>query len=132
MIVKTHDVNLDTISARFGPKFNLYFVCSERGQARFEEKYRHRPNVAIFDYDQLTVDPLTVVNTVADQLDKILPPSIEFSRLNALRRIQDMNERYEEIKNLPFSYVDPFFNLHGSHRSRRPYADTPLNVLSPP
>ncbi len=30
-----------------------------------------------------------------------------------------MNKRIEEIKEKPFSYVDNFYKVHGSHRNRK-------------
>ena len=29
-----------------------------------------------------------------------------------------MNNRYNEIKDLNFLYIDDFFEIHGSHRNR--------------
>ena len=36
--------------------------------------------------------------------------------LIALERVVNMNKRYEEIKTKPFSFIDHFYELHGSHR----------------
>ena len=44
---------------------------------------------------------------------------IKFNKKTALNRIINMNKKYEEIKNKPFSYVDPFFEIHGSHRNKK-------------
>ena len=36
-----------------------------------------------------------------------------------VQRCKLMNNRYDEIKNESFDYVDLFFHIHGSHRNRK-------------
>jgi hypothetical protein len=43
------------------------------------------------------------------------------NRANGVRCITAMNARYKEIADYPFDYVDPFYQLHGSHRRRKAY-----------
>jgi hypothetical protein len=47
-----------------------------------------------------------------------MAPTVELSISGCMKRVQAMNDRYETIKDWPFEYTDPFFNLHGSHRKR--------------
>ena len=42
----------------------------------------------------------------------------ELDREGCLTRIREMNARYNEIKDQPFEYIDPFYEIHGSHRNR--------------
>ena len=44
---------------------------------------------------------------------------VELDKTKCLERIKLMNIRYEEIKNKSFSWVDDFFEIHGSHRNRK-------------
>ena len=123
IIIKTHDVNIDEISRALKDHYRLYFVCSERGASQFDSKYRLWPNVAIFDYADLneTVElPLVeIIDTIYQRVSRLIP-GLAFSRLGALRRVAEMNDRYEEIKNFSFDFVDDFYQLHGSHRARGP------------
>ena len=121
-IIKTHETQLDEIIRRFSGKYKLFFVCSERsGRSHFDDKYRSYKNVAIFDFSQLNETPqYTLFHIVECIYDKLTPllVGIELDEAGCYERLVGMNERYEEIKYLPFDYVDPFYNIHGSHRER--------------
>lgn len=121
-IIKTHQTELDDFIRRFGGKYNLFFVCSERkGKSRFNDKYRSYKNVAIFDFAELNeTSQNTLFHIVECVYDKLKPllVGIELDDAGCYERLVEMNERYEEVKHLPFDYVDPFYNLHGSHRNR--------------
>lgn len=110
-IYKTHETNLADLA---GP--NTYFICSERsGHNRFAEQFRAIPNVAILDYADVTRPALC--SNLAATVAAMLPDQL-LSVGNCIARIHEMNQRYEQIKHLPFDYVDPFYQLHGSHRLR--------------
>jgi hypothetical protein len=47
------------------------------------------------------------------ELDKIV-----LDKSTCIQRINAMNVRYEEIKHKPFTYIDDFYEIHGSHRNR--------------
>lgn len=121
-IIKTHNTNLEQIAKMFPPQTQLYFVCSERGSARFNDYYRGFKNVVIFNYDELnetTDQPLNViVNNIYTKLSRSLTRVI-LNKQNAYDRLVAMNERYKEIEFEPFDYTDPFYNIHGSHRRRQ-------------
>ncbi len=124
IVIKNHNVNIDDIIQMFKSKARLYFVCSERREAneRFEQKYHSYKNVVIFDYNDLnetSTNPLErIMHTIHTRVSRIIP-HIAFNKLGGLKRVTEMNERYEEIAYLPFSYVDPLDQIHGSHRSRK-------------
>ena len=61
-----------------------------------------------------------IIDNIYNKLYSILPLYIgcKLNKNNALNRIINMNKRYEEIKDLPFTYIDPFYELHGSHKNR--------------
>lgn len=121
-IIKTHQTELDDFIKRFGNKYNLFFVCSERvGKSQFNDKYRNYKNVVIFDFMELNETPqYTLFHIVERIYDKLQPILVDFEldRISCYERLDAMNARYKEIKYLPFDYVDPFYNIHGSHRNR--------------
>ena len=125
MICKTHETNLDVLIKRYSEKYNVVLICSERkGKGLlFHEKYRSYENVVIFDYDELneteenTLDK--IVNNIYERVKPVLPENTELDKKKCKNRIEKMNERYEEIKHKPFSYIDHYYELHGHHRYRR-------------
>ena len=89
-----------------------------------DPKYKEYENVIVFQYEELleTEDnPLTkIIDTIYDRVAPMIEghPKVKLSKADALHRVINMNKRYEEIKDKPFSFIDPFFELHGSHRNR--------------
>lgn len=124
-IIKTHETELDDFVRRFSKKYHLYFICSERnGRSRFNDKYRSYKNVVIFDYAELNETPQNTLFHIVERIyDKLQPLLVNFEldRISCYERLDEMNRRYEQIKMLPFDYVDPFYNIHGSHRRRGRY-----------
>jgi Ni,Fe-hydrogenase III large subunit len=58
-----------------------------------------------------------IIKHIHDRLKSMM--DIELNIPNGIKRITDMNKLYTEIKTKPFKYVDPFYQLHGSHRNRK-------------
>ena len=124
-ILKTHDLNIDQWMRLYGKVYKLYFVCSNRGILHIDPKYHTYPNVLIFDYPELLETEENTLPMIIDngyqKLSTFLPAKLT-EHLNpetALTRIQNMNERYKEIKNKEFKgYIDDFYQLHGHHRNR--------------
>ena len=119
IVIKTHETQIDDLSLMFADKYKLYFICSERAaqNKKFPEKYRYYPNVVIFDFDELNTTSANVAHNVYRKMKYILT-QVSLNQSLCLRRLEAMNRRYEQIKSMPFDYVDPYFNIHGSHRSR--------------
>jgi hypothetical protein len=128
-ILKSHDVDLDRLTNMFGKNCRVYFVCSERKAIglHIDEKYKSYKNVCCFDYDELNetdANPLDViVQTIHDRFSKMLeisnePCLRELSVDGGIERLMAMNKCCEEIKHLPFSHIDNFYEIHGSHRNR--------------
>lgn len=122
-ILKTHHINLHEIIARYGKKYNLYFVCTERDDKKMNDTYKSLSNVVIVDYNEIletttnTIENIT--NVVYDKLKTVLPPSVVLNKETATERIRKMNKLYEIIKSKSFEYTDPFYHLHGHHRNRK-------------
>jgi hypothetical protein len=120
-IFKLHHTNIDDFIEMFSDKYNLYFVCSERGDKVIDKKYHDYNNVLIFNYNELleteTYSVEDIINNAYDKLRSFLPDDIELNKQDAIERIHKMNKVYEEIKDMPRSYIDHFYELHGSHRT---------------
>ena len=128
-VLKTHDTDLDRLTDAYGEYNRLYFVCSER-KARgvfIDEKYKLRQNVCCFDFDELNEteqNPLDkIVQTVCDKVNNMMKSSNDgclgdLCVETGIKRVIEMNKTLEEIKHSPFSYIDDFYEIHGSHRER--------------
>jgi hypothetical protein len=121
-VLKYHNINIDELSKKY-KNYNLYFVCSERSEKGLfiNEKYKSYKNVIVFDFKELneTSDNNLpkIIQHIHDRLKSMM--DIELNIPNGIKRITDMNKLYTEIKTKPFKYVDPFYQLHGSHRNRK-------------
>jgi hypothetical protein len=123
IVVKSHDINIDDLIKKYNNKYKLVFVCSERKEKNYliDEKYKQYDNVVTFEFNELYETPnnslIQIVDNIYKKL-KIVLPDIEMNKQTCIERIQLMNIRYEEIKHKPFTYIDNFFEIHGSHRNR--------------
>ena len=123
IVVKDHNINIDELINKYKNKYELFFVCSERKEkdALIDQKYKSYNNVVVFDYNELNETeentiPIIMQN-IHDKINNML--GVEVNVESGINRINLMNTRYEEIKDKPFSYIDPFFEIHGSHRNRK-------------
>jgi hypothetical protein len=122
--VKNHDTDIDELIQKYDKDYNLVFICSERQEKNYliDEKYKLYNNVVIFDFNELneTGDNtlIQIVDNIYNKIKKLLP-NVVMNTTKCLERIILMNIRCDEIKNKPFSYIDDFFELHGSHRNRK-------------
>lgn len=124
LIYKTHDLDLEKNQNDLTKNnFISYFVSSERPEKGylFPDKYRNWENVIIFDYDELNETEENTIENIVDNLIKKLKHifPFELDREGCITRIKEMNERYSIIKNVSFRYIDPFYEIHGSHRNRK-------------
>jgi hypothetical protein len=122
LLIKTHELNIDDLILKYGEKYKLYFICSERKEYNYliENKYKSYKNVIIFDYYELNETETNSIQNIIENIYKKIQPILNIS-LNiesGVKRITQMNRRYNEIQKFPFSYIDKFFEIHGSHRNR--------------
>jgi hypothetical protein len=125
-IIKSHNCNIDGLINKF-KRYNLFFICSERDNLIIDKKYKTYKNVLSIDYKELLESDTNSIKDIADgiynKLLSILPAEIILNNENpiddAVKRIQNMNDTYELIKNRPFSYVHPFYHIHGHHKNRK-------------
>ena len=127
IVLKCHNINIDSLIKEYGNKYHLYFVCSERPILKkvINQKYKKYPNVISFYYRDLLETPSNTLTKITDNIynrvSNLLSKhkNITLNKQNGLNRIIEMNKKYIEIKDKPFDYVDPFFEIHGSHRDRK-------------
>jgi hypothetical protein len=107
---------------------SLYFVFVNRpNRDQIQGDYS---NVIVLDYNKLLYRSESlpdaqysldeVLNYVLDIYTSKMKDFDRYSKNLHLckSRILKMDERYSEIKNLSFDYVDPFFHIHGSHKNK--------------
>jgi|TARA_B100000085_G_scaffold285482_1_gene321657 hypothetical protein len=132
-IIVTHNTDLDYWEERLSGAqhqecrgMKWYFVCSERRSLKppriIDPKYYQKENLLRIQFEELNETPeyslKQIVENLYSKLKNLLPPDVKLDKESATKRIISMNERYEEIKNKPFSYYDEFYHIHGSHRNR--------------
>lgn len=125
-IIKTHNTNFDSITKN-NSVYSLFFVCSERPEIseKINHKYKNRTNVILFDYYSELLEKINfsiekIVSNIVTKLKEKIPEDImKFSNKElAIRRVLEMNQFYETIKDMPFSYHDDYYGIHGSHKNR--------------
>ncbi len=127
-ILKTHNIDFDYWSDELSCSDLFFMITHRANHKQIDVKYQAWPNVLIFDYDEINeTDGNSLWEIVDNAFDKIfnlmegsIEPrlSTEEVRWNMMDRIVCMNQRYDEIKDRPFSYYDEFYHIHGSHRGR--------------
>ena len=121
--MKSH-IDIDLLIDKYNHLYKLIFICSERKNLDIimDIKYKTYKNVIIFDFNELNetiINPLPIiVDTIYNKVKNVLV-NIELDKTKCIERIKSMNNKYEEIKNESFNYIDDFYGLHGSHRNRK-------------
>jgi hypothetical protein len=124
IIVKSHNINIDELIDLYNKEYKTVFICSERKEKNFliHEKYKTYNNVVVFSFEELNEtndNPLVkIVDNIYIKVKNVLPDNIQLDKTKCIERITNMNIRYQEIKNKDFSFIDHFFEIHGSHRNR--------------
>lgn len=131
LIMKTHNVNIDKLIKKYSD-YKCYFVVSERNdskeKAMINQKYKKYDNVLIINYDEIkdttNNDMLNnITNNLFAKFQNFIPINTSVNKeeikKNMSERIKNMNKKYEEIKNKPFSYHDKFYHIHGHHKNRK-------------
>jgi hypothetical protein len=123
ILIKSHTTDIDWWIKNYNEKYNLFFICSERKDKNLfiDNKYKYYDNVVVFDFNELNETETNSIQKIIENIyGKIINHllNIELNLENSINRIISMNKRYEEIKQEPFSYVDDFYEIHGSHRKR--------------
>jgi hypothetical protein len=121
--VKSHNINIDELIERYQDIHKLYFICSERPEKNYymDPKYKSYENVRIFSFNELNESETNSVRNIVENIHNKIKDmlNIEMNIETGIKRIEDMNKVYQEIKDKPFNYTDDFYELHGSHRNRK-------------
>jgi hypothetical protein len=116
-IIKTNNTNIDEHISKYKHLYKyIYFVCSEKNEKRFNPKYKNYNNVLIFNLNELDETEEQsledIINNVHDKLLEMV--QINLNKQLCINRINNMKLFYETIKERPFSYIEPFYHIHGS------------------
>lgn len=125
-IIKTHQTNLVGIKNKI-INYDLLFVCSKRPEIKRELKIKNTDiNYIIVDYtnDLCLIHNKTyksIITNIYKKLETKLPKHIaNLADIElAIKRIEEMNKYYETIKDKPFSFINKYYHIHGSHKNNR-------------
>jgi hypothetical protein len=116
-ILKTHICNLNSWINHF-KEYNLIFICSDNNSNKITTNCK---NTVIIDNTKLITSesntPETIIDYVINEIKSLLPANYILNKESCIKRLNNMFLLYNDIKNKPFSYVDTFFHIHGSHNS---------------
>lgn len=133
IVLKHHNVHIDELMLKYN-KYKLYFVCSERKEhgIAIDPKFKFYDNVCVFDFDELNETPNNqlshIIQNIHNKFSSMTKMTVDLS--GGIRRINAMNARYKEIRHYPFEYIDEFFEIHGSHRSRKCFVEPQTEITS--
>lgn len=108
---------------------NVYKIGIERnGVAMIDEKYK-KEDVLVFQYEDILYKSAynissrkslyDMISSIAGRTATKFMITITAEKIDqACNRISSMDSRYEEIKDMPFNYLDKFYHIHGRHRGR--------------
>lgn len=126
IIIKTHHKRLDDWIEKYNETYDLYFIISDREDYDWNKYYEYK-NVLFINYNELLENKSNsidnICNNIFSKCENFLPQNYMInirkyiSIQNSINRIANMNQRYNEIKNKPFDFVDKYYQLHGSHRN---------------
>jgi hypothetical protein len=127
VIVKTHNTNIDSLINLCKDTYELFFICSQRVKENLciDQKYMKYKNVHVFNFVELNETSentlLNIIDNIYDRLYRFLSEyeCIKLNKENGIKRVCDMNKIYDEIRKKPFTYVNTFYHIHGSHRNRK-------------
>ena len=57
-----------------------------------------------------------VVKYIAENLNTVASLPDNYSTKTVTKRVYEMDDRYKQIKTKTWGYVDPYYQIHGSHR----------------
>tara|TARA_B100001093_G_C26859925_1_gene1029532 strand:+ start:1078 stop:1608 length:531 start_codon:yes stop_codon:yes gene_type:complete len=123
IVLKSHNLDIDWFIKHYSRFYKVYFICSERKEKKLfiNPLHKHYKNVLFFDYKELNETKSNslenIIDYIALKVNKWIP-ELELNSKTGLLRVLGMNEEYELIKDKPFTYVDEFYHIHGSHKNR--------------
>ena len=127
IVIKTHDKKINEWIDKYNEDFDLYFIISNRNDYDWGEFHNYK-NILFIEYDVLLETENNSIQNISkvvyEKVENFLPKEYiihnrkKISIQNGINRINNMNKRYDEIKNKPFEFVDKYYQIHGSHRNK--------------
>ena len=114
IVIKTHDKKINEWINKHKENFDLYFIISDRNDYDWGEFYNY-DNILFIQYEDILESETNSLENISKEY--IVHNRKKVSIQNGINRINNMNKRYEEIKNKPFEFVDKYYQIHGSHRN---------------
>jgi hypothetical protein len=129
VVTKTHIQDLDVLYTHFEDDYDqVFIVVPNRSNIRLEDRYCSHPyyanRILCLEYEDFTYEDQTEmkdsISNVAEMIQSAFPYFSEVELLvnNAIKRINNMDETTEHMKNMDFSMVENRFGIHGGHRGR--------------
>ena len=135
VVTKTHVINVDDIVERYsgiaqdGKFERIFVVSSSRGEAHIDDKYCDATNqynqfVLCLDYEDFTykqpADMAKSVSFVRRRLVEAFPyfANIAFDEEQTVKRLEEMAQVMEQMKDEKFGKMDQKFGIHGHHKGR--------------
>lgn len=122
-LIKTHNLDLQSWESRLKAlKRNCIFIIPHRGVNNLinNERISIDSNIIFCDYDEFTGQKQSLRRFTAKLLkhlrSKGITPKSKRPVKDSINRITEMNYACKYIEDLPFNYVDVFYQIHGGHR----------------
>jgi hypothetical protein len=130
ILTKTHNTDLLFWKSKY-PSIDLYFAITQRsGFGNILEDYNNanyirsysKSKIIEFDYDKLCISSIRSTEDIAlycvDVLQKYFSFVDKQSIPGVINRVNLMNAKVLELRDMPFAYYNEFFHVHGGHRRR--------------
>lgn len=128
-VTKTHINDLDVIYTHFRDDYDqIFFVVTNRGQARLEERYcgpDYSHMILCLEYDEfIYADESKMkdsISFVAKRIHDQFPyfENAELDEDNCAKRLKEMGEEMEAMKDMSFTQANRKFGVHGGHAGRK-------------
>ena len=112
-LIKTHNIYTKYWKSKLSEYCSVYIVSTRReGVQEFKgaDMFLYYELFEKYEYPELVKKIAS--NLFQDGID------LRANTVKAVERLRAMDEITEQMKNLPFTEVDPKFGIHGSHRNR--------------
>jgi len=119
LIIKTHNMGWEHWQKRAKEdNRKLFFICSQR-----DETISPPDGSLLIDYNEiLETDDNTLESIISNFYKKMQElfsgEDISLDEEACVKRVNEMNIMVDKIKDKPFSHLNRFYHVHGSHRSK--------------
>lgn len=111
-VFKTHNLDFNSIKNELNDFKIIFLTIDRENHNKVDFKDLPKNEYFRFNYEDLVQDQSKFIKNIIKELSPILEHNVK-------KRINDMNNLYEEIKEKPFKFYNGFYHIHGSHRNRK-------------